>query len=1029
MQGKGLVKVFLVLISLVCLLQFAYFIPTNSVENNADAYAMKISGKGADGVSSAEYKIARAKYLDSVSSLELFRIPMVKSYSYSELKKQQLALGLDLKGGMSAVLQVDLGDFLKSLAGRNSNNADFQKAIENANVAMKSSQSDFITLFADEYRKLAGPDKLARIFARSETLGEINANTNDGDVTRLLRSKANETVNLTYERLKQRIDKLGVAQPNVSLDPNRDLILVEMPGIDNPQRARQFLSASAKLEFWETFRSSDPGVAQAMQAADLAAGGSVTQSDTTSTVATVMKDSLVYDNLGNVIDTVQVAASTASPTSVTGTGSLLSALKLNGGTLPPSVIGIADRSKRTFITSILEREDIKALFPKNGQFMWSYKPSQDADGNLTSDYELYFIKKQSGTDLAPLDGDVVTSAVQTLNPVNGEVEVNLRMNAAGAKKWAEMTTKAANEGNREIAIALDGEVVSAPRVNDAITQGSSSISGNFSVEEAVDFASILEVGKLPARTTIIQESNVGPSLGKANISKSINSLLIGFFLVIVTMIAYYAGAGIIAILSLLLNVFLIFGTLSSFGTVLTLSGIAGIVLTIGMAVDANVIIFERVKEELASGKSLKQSIVDGYYHSYSAIIDANVTTILTAMILSYFGLGPVKGFAVVLIIGVLSSVFTAIFVSRLMIDWWVGRGNDLSYWTGFSKGAFKNINIDWIGRRKFAYIASGVVIVAGLISMMTRGFDLGVDYKGGYSYNIQFVGTENVNADILRDGLTADFGAAPVVKQVDTENTFNVTTSYLISETAEDTPTKVLAKLHEGVNKIAKSNVSFEDFANNETGADKIHIISSAQVGPTIADDLKRSSLYAGIFALLAVFLYILLRFSRWQYSAGAILAVFHDALIVLSVFSLGAGFLPFSLEIDQAFIAAILTVIGYSINDTVIIFDRIREYFGLHVNKSKDEVINDAINSTLSRTLMTSFTTVIVILILFLFGGDSIKGFSFALLVGIIVGTYSSVFIAAPILHDLAADLRINKRASTTPAKKEGKSFTRAEK
>jgi len=504
-------------------------------------------------------------------------------------------------------------------------------------------------------------------------------------------------------------------------------------------------------------------------------------------------------------------------------------------------------------------------------------------------------------------------------------------------------------------------------------------------------------------------------------------LLIGFFLVIVTMIAYYAGAGIIAILSLLLNVFLIFGTLSSFGTVLTLSGIAGIVLTIGMAVDANVIIFERVKEELASGKSLKQSIVDGYYHSYSAIIDANVTTILTAMILSYFGLGPVKGFAVVLIIGVLSSVFTAIFVSRLLIDWWVGRGNDLSYWTGFSKGAFKNINIDWIGRRKIAYAISSIVIVAGFISMMTRGFDLGVDYKGGYSYNIQFVGNENVNADLLRDGLTADFGAAPVVKQVDTENTFNVTTSYLISETAEDTPTKVLAKLHEGVNKIAKSNVSFEDFSNNETGADKIHIISSAQVGPTIADDLKRSSLYAGIFALLAVFLYILLRFSRWQYSAGAILAVFHDALIVLSVFSLGAGFLPFSLEIDQAFIAAILTVIGYSINDTVIIFDRIREYFGLHVNKSKDEVINDAINSTLSRTLMTAFTTVIVILILFLFGGDSIKGFSFALLVGIVVGTYSSIFIAAPILHDLASDLRINKRVSTTPNKKEGKSFTRS--
>jgi len=1026
MQGKGLVKVFLVLISLVCLLQFAYFIPTNNVEKDADAYALKMSGNGSEAATGVDIKMARAKYLDSVSSLELFRIPLVKSYTYSELKKQQLALGLDLKGGMSAVLQVDLGDFLKSLAGRNSNNADFQKAIESANIAMKSSQSDFITLFADEYRKIAGPDKLARIFARSETLGEINTNTDDGEVTRRIRSKANETVKLTFERLKQRIDKLGVAQPNVSLDPNRDLILVEMPGIDNPQRARQFLQASAKLEFWETFRSTDPGISQAMQAADVAAGGNVGAKDSTVSVVTTMRDSLVLDNIGNVIDTVQVP-SFAATTNESTTGSLLNALTLNGGTLPPSVIGVADRSKRSYIFSILEREDIKALFPKNGKFMWSYKPAQDVDGNLTNNYELYFIKKQSGTDLAPLDGDVVTSAEQTLNPVNGQVEVNLRMNATGAKKWAEMTTKAANEGNREIAIALDDEVVSAPRVNDAITQGSSSISGNFSVEEAVDFASILEVGKLPARTTIIQESNVGPSLGKANISKSINSLLIGFFLVIVTMIAYYAGAGIIAILSLLLNVFLIFGTLSSFGTVLTLSGIAGIVLTIGMAVDANVIIFERVKEELSSGKSLRQSIVDGYYHSYSAIIDANVTTILTAMILSYFGLGPVKGFAVVLIIGVLSSVFTAIFVSRLLIDWWVGKGNDLSYWTGFSKGAFKNINIDWIGRRKIAYIFSGVIIVAGLVSMLTRGFDLGVDYKGGYSYNIQFVGNENINADILRNGLTSEFGASPVVKQVDTDNTFNVTTSYLISETAEDTPSRVLAKLHEGVSKIAKSSVSLEDFSNNETGADKIHIISSAQVGPTIADDLKRSSLYAGLFALLAVFLYILLRFSKWQYSAGAIIAVFHDAFIVLSLFSLLAGVLPFSLEIDQAFIAAILTVIGYSINDTVIIFDRIREYFGLHVNKNKDEIINDAINSTLSRTLMTSFTTIIVILILFLFGGDSIKGFSFALLIGIIVGTYSSIFIAAPILHDLATDLKITKRVSTIKSKKEGKSFTRS--
>lgn len=1032
MQGKGLVKLFLVLIILVCLWNFSYFIPTNKVERQADEYAMKLTGKTAENSSSPDFKLARAKYLDSVSGIEIFNIPMVKSYTYSELKKDQLNLGLDLKGGMSTVLQVDLADFVKSLAGRNANNADFQKAIDNANASMKTSQSDFITLFAEEYRKIAGQDKLARLFSRSETLGELSPTTDDGAVTRLIRNKANETVQLTFERLKQRIDKLGVVQPNVSLDPNRDLILVEMPGVDNPQRARQFLQASAKLEFWDTYRFNDPGIQQALQAADLASGVTTVSNDSLGTKTTVMRDSIVFDALGNAIDTVQVATTSAAA-GPESKGALSSALTFNNGTLSPSVMGIADRSKKSFISAILEREDIKALFPKNSKFMWSYKPTDDSDGKLSSNYELYLIKTQTGAEAAPLDGDVVTSAIQTLNPVNGQVEVNLRMNATGAKKWADMTTKAANDGNREIAIALDGEVVSAPRVNDPITQGSSSISGNFSVEEAVDFASILEVGKLPARTKIIQESNVGPSLGKENIKKSINSLLLGFFLVIVTMIAYYAGAGIISIISLLLNVFLIFGTLSSYGTVLTLSGIAGIVLTIGMAVDANVIIYERIKEELEAGKPLKVAISDGYYHSYSAIIDANVTTILTALILAFFGLGPVKGFAVVLIIGVISSLFTAIFVSRLLIDWWVGRGNDLNFWTGFSKGAFKHINIDWIKKRKIAYICSGTVILFGIISMFVRGFDLGVDYKGGYSYNIQFTDQDKVTADQLRAGLEKTFGGAPVVKQVDANNTFNVTTSYMISETGDDVPGKVMAKLYEGVSGMTGSKVSLEDFSNNESGDDKIHVVSSAQVGPTIADDLKRSSIYAGLFALLAIFLYILLRFNKWQYSAGGIIALAHDALVVLSVFSLFKGLLPFSLEIDQAFIAAILTVLGYSINDTVIVFDRIREYFGLHVEKTNNEIINDAINSTLSRTLMTSFTTVIVVLILFLFGGSSIKGFSFALLVGIIVGTYSSIFIAAPILHDLARDLRITKRvrhaAASSAVKKESKSFARSSK
>lgn len=1028
MQGKGLVKVFLVLITVVCLLQFTYFIPTNRVESDAASYASSISGS--EDPLNESYKTARARYLDSMSSEEVFSIPLLKSYTYNELKQQQLALGLDLKGGMSTTLQVDLEDFLKSLAGRNANNVEFLKALDNTREAMKSSQSNYITLFVSEYRTIAGDNKLAKIFARSETLGEISTSTTDGEIERLLRSKADQTVNLTFERLKQRIDRLGVAQPNVSLDPNRDLILVEMPGIDNPERAKQFLTASAKLEFWEVYRTTDPGISAAFQQADARATGASPSIDST----TVEMDTIkvpAYDDLGTLLpdSTIQLVPK-AQNTATGATGSLFSALTLNSGTLSQSVMGLVEKGKRSFVNDILKREDIKSLFPKNSKFMWSREPSVDPTGVTTNQYELYLIKTQTGTDVAPLDGGVITSASQNLNTTNGKIEVNVRMNAAGAKKWAEMTTKAAGDGNREIAIALDDEVVSAPTVNDPITQGSSSITGNYTVEEATDFASILEVGKLPAKTKIVQSTNVGPTLGKANISKSINSLLIGFLLVIITMLAYYAGGGVIAIISLLLNVFLIFGSLSSFGTVLTLSGIAGIVLTIGMAVDANVVIYERIKEELESGKDLKQAISDGFYHSYSAIIDANVTTILTAIILAYFGLGPVKGFAVVLIIGVLCSVFTAIFVSRLLIDWWVGKGNDLSFWTGFSKGAFKNINIDWIGRRKIAYAFSGLLIAAGMVSIFTSGFDLGVDYKGGFSYNIQFAEKDNISADALRDGLTASFGETPVVKQVDAANTFNVITSYLVTETADSTANKVLAKLHEGVVGITKSDVSLADFSNTETSNDKMHVISSAQVGPNIADDLKQSSLYAGLFALTAIFLYILLRFSKWQFSVGAIVALAHDALVVLSVFSLGRAFLPFSLEIDQAFIAALLTVIGYSINDTVIVFDRIREFLGLHSNKPQDEIINAAINTTLSRTLMTSFTTIIVILVLFLFGGASIKGFAFALLVGITIGTYSSIFIASPILHDLGSNLKIARRTADKPVKtEEGKSFARSAK
>lgn len=993
MQGKGLVKIILGLLLVVCLFQLFYFIPTGKVERAADSFAEKASASLTGKEKVAAIKDARGKYLDSMSSETVLSIPMIANYTYNDLKSQQLALGLDLKGGMSVVLEVDLQELLVALAGRNSKDVDFVAALNSAKEKQKVAQDDYVSLFVQEFRKVAPNRKLSSIFQQSETLTDINLDSSDGEVERKLREKANQTVDLTFKMLKERIDRLGVVQPNISLDAKRDLILVEMPGIDNPQRAEQYLQASAQLEFWETYRFSDNGIIAAFQAADRRLKG-------------LSLDSLsAQDSVG-----------------LNSAGPLLSALELNGlnGTnYPQTVIGVADKNKKALITELLSKPEVKNIFPKNLKFLWSYKPFQDPVTRLsTGKYELYLIKTQPSTDNAPMEGDVVTNASQSQDPVTGEPQVSITMNAKGAKKWAELTGKAYNgnsEGaKREIAIALDDEVVTAPNVNSgAITGGSSVISGNFNIQEAVDLANILEVGKLPAKTNIIQKSTVGPSLGKQNIMKSTNSLLVGFLIVLVFMIVYYAGGGIISVLALLLNLVFIFGALSSFGTVLTLPGIAGIVLTIGMAVDANVIIYERIREELRSGKSLVNSIQDGFSNSYSSIIDANVTTILTAIVLAYFGLGPIKGFAVVLIVGVISSLFSAVVIGKLMIDYYVKGGErNLTFWTGFSKNALTNLNIDWVGNRKYAYIISSILLVGSLTSIFTKGFELGVDFTGGYSYNVRFVDGSKVTSDALRTGLTDVFGATPVVKQVDNENTFNITTSYNIEDNSEGADEKATEKLFEGVQKILGKNLVFAEFKNNASENNVAHLVSFTKVGPTIADDIKKSSLYAGTFALLLIFLYILIRFSKWQYSAGAIVSLFHDSIIVLGLFSFLQGLVNFTLEIDQAFIAAILTVIGYSINDTVIVFDRIREYFGLYPNKNKDEIINEAINQTFSRTTITSMTTLFVVIVLFLFGGASIKGFAFALLVGIVIGTYSSIFVATPIVRDLTDDISIKKRA-----------------
>ncbi len=1023
MQGKGIIKFFLVVLTIMCLLQYFYLLPTAKVENNAESYAQSLASNIADPAQKNEtITAARSAYLDSMSSEVIFSIPMLKKYTYEDLKNAQLNFGLDLKGGMSVVLQVDLKDFLKNVAG-NTNDVNFLAALDNAEKAQANSQADFISLFGEEYKKVAPNGSLRNIFARGALKEEIGTKNSNADIIQLLRETATETVDLTYKRLKERIDELGVVQPNVSLDAARDLILVELPGITNPERARNFLSSTAKLEFWKTYRINDNvNILGALQEADrkLGVGNDDTAAASDFTVET--KYNYSYDDTGNITDSTAYQDTIRNVANQLNSGGpLLSLLQLNGQTgagisYPLTVVGVAAKNKIDRINKYLAQPNIKALFPKDVKFMWGYSNidylSEESSQPM---YELYAIKTSRG-DKAILEGDVVTGATSNPDPTNGKITVSLQMNGEGARKWGQITTEAAQDNNREIAISLDNKVVSAPSVNGAITGGNSAITGDFSQQEGDDLAKILEIGKLPAQTKIIQEQVVGPSLGAENISRSLNSMIIGLALVLFFMIAYYGGGGIVSIIALLANLFFIGGALANFGTVLTLPGVAGIILTIGMAVDANVIIYERIREELREGKSTLAAIKDGFQQSYSAIIDANVTTILTACVLAYFGLGPIKGFAIILIIGVISSLFTAVLVGRLMINWWTEKGNDMSFWTGFSKNAFANLNIDWLGKRKMAYILSGIIIVGGIVSMAVRGFELGVDFKGGYSYNIQFDEGQNISANDLRAALKTPFdGKEPIVKAVSTQNTFNVTTDYLITDASEEAADNVMAALFTGVNSIVGGSLNEAQFKNpNGIGA---HVTSSNKVGPNIADDIKTSSFYAAVLALLFIFFYIFARFNRWQYSAGAVAALFHDTLVVLAIFSIGHGILPFAMTIDQAFIAAILTVIGYSINDTVVVFDRIREFMGLYSSKTKEEIINSAINSTVSRTVITSLTTLFVVAILLFFGGSSIRGFAFALFVGIIVGTYSSVFIATPIMSDLSGDLKPKKtkRGSST--------------
>jgi SecD/SecF fusion protein len=982
-QAKGLVKFFLVLLTIVCAWQFIYYIPTNRVEKDAERYAEMAANAATPENKVAAQKIARTKYLDSLSSEKVFSLPLLGSYTYQDLKSRQLALGLDLKGGMSVLLQVDLKDFLRALSG-NSKDPNFAKAMENATALQTKSQANFIEIFTSEYQKLAGANKLTTVFSTNESLkGLIDIESSDSKVKDVIRQKANETVKETFERLRKRIDKLGVVQPNVSLDASRDIIVVELPGIENPERARKFLQAAAKLEFWEVYRISDPSLATALQEAD---------------------NTLKALQLG---DSAQV--STLDSTRLQARGPLLSILTANNGTFSPAVIGSADKNKRAFIDTLLANPAVASKFPRDLVFRWSKDAGKDSKTDKsTGIYELYALKRSVGKDGAALDGEVVTTArAQSTERGGSGLEISLEMNPQGAQAWGALTTKCAQDQQREVAIVLDNEVVSAPRVINPITEGRSSISGSYSVQEATDMASILQVGKLPARAEIIQENIVGPSLGAENIRNSVWALGLSFLSILVFMSVYYSTGGLISILALFMNLFFIIGALTSLGTVMTLPGIAGIVLTMGMAVDANVVIYERIREELALGKSTAQAIQDGFKNALSAVIDGHVTVLITSLILIWKGIGPIKGFGVVLAVGVVFTLFTAVLVSRLITDWAVDKGYNVRFFADFSNRAFKNINWDWMKLRKRAYIFSAVLCLAGLASFFTRGFELGVDFKGGYKYEVSV--PQGVSSDQLRDALTKSFeGNSTVVKAVSASSTYDVVTSYLIDDKSPDAAEKVQLKLFEGINGVSGGNLNYEKFkTHDESGA---HIKSSVKVGPTVADDIKRSSFWTTIFGILAIGVYTLFRFSRWQYSLGIVIAALHDVLITIALFTLLHGFVPWSMEINQDFIAALLTIAGYSINDTVIVYDRIREYMRRYNTRPMAEVINEAINSTLSRTIITSLTVLMVTFILFIVGGAGVKGFAFALFIGLLAGTYSSIFIAAPVMMDFSKNLDLSE-------------------
>ena len=995
MQNKGFVKVFAILLTLVCVFYLSFSFVTRHYNNKAKEYA-----KG-------DLKLEQ-DYLDSLSNEKVW----FGNWTLKQCREMEISLGLDLKGGMNVILEVSVPDVIKALADNKTDEA-FNQALATAAKQAISSQDDVITLFVREYHRIAPDARLSELFATQQLKDKVNQKTSDAEVEKVLRSEVKAAVDNSYNVLRTRIDRFGVVQPNIqSLEDKMGRIMVELPGIKEPERVRKLLQGSANLEFWETYNAKD--VAPYLQAADnklrsiLANEAPADSAAVDSTAAPVMAQATsTADSLAAALKG-ENKAQTVDLAQIKKEHPLLAVLQVNSSGQGP-VVAYANYKDTAEINKYLSMREIQAELPKDLRLKWGVSAYEyDPKGQT---FELYAIRSTERNGRAPLEGDVVVSAKDEYDQF-GKPAVSMSMNTDGSRRWAQLTKQ--NIG-KSIAIVLDGYVYSAPNVNTEITGGNSQITGHFTPEQAKDLANVLKSGKMPAPARIVQEDIVGPSLGQASINAGVFSFIVALVLLMVYMCTMYGFLpGMLANGALALNMFFTLGILSSFQAALTMSGIAGMVLALGMAVDANVLIYERTKEELRAGKGVKKALADGYSNAFSAIFDSNLTSIITGIILFNFGTGPIRGFATTLIIGILISFFTAVFMTRLVYEYFMNKDKwlNLTFSSKISKNLMANVHFDFMGGNKKWLTITGVILVICIGSLFVRGLSQSIDFTGGRNFKVQF---ENaVEPEQVRELISSKFGDANVsVIAIGTDKkTVRISTNYRIEEDGNNVDSEIEAYLYETLKPVLTQNITLETFIDreNHTGGS---IVSSQKVGPSIADDIKTSAMWSVVLALIAIGLYILIRFRNIAYSVGSVAALTSDTLMILGAYSLCWGWMPFSLEIDQTFIGAILTAIGYSINDKVVIFDRVREFFGLYPKRDKKQLFNDSLNTTLARTINTSLSTLIVLLCIFILGGDSIRSFAFAMILGVVIGTLSSLFIASPIAYMMLKNKKIAEPAA----------------